>query len=42
MADNGYHRLSNKYAEEYMVQKVYNHERVITLDELPDRKSREN
>ncbi len=42
MADNGYHRLSNKYAEEYMVQKVYNHERVITLDELPDWKSREN
>ncbi len=42
MADNGYHRLSNKYTEEYMVQKVYNHERVITLDELPDWKNGEN
>ncbi|MDK2903020.1 MAG: mannan endo,4-beta-mannosidase [Clostridiales bacterium] len=28
--------LSEKYTEKYMFGKVYNHEKVITLDELPD------
>jgi len=27
---------SEQYTEEYMLQKIYNHENVITLDELPD------
>ena len=30
---------SEEYTEEAMVQKVYQHERVITLDELPDLKT---
>ena len=30
---------SEKYTEEYMLKKVYEHEHVITLDELPDLKS---
>ena len=42
VAQNGYNKLSGKYTEDYMVEKVYNHERVITLDELPDWKSGEN
>ncbi len=42
MAQNGYNKLSGKYTEDYMVEKVYNHERVITLDELPDWKNGEN
>lgn len=32
-------KLSEKYTEEYMVQKVYDHEHVITRDELPDIKN---
>ncbi len=31
--------LSEKYTEEYMVIKVYNHEHVITRDKLPDLKN---
>ena len=31
--------LSEKYTEEYMVKKVYAHDSVITLDELPDLKN---
>lgn len=31
--------LSEKYTEKDMVYKVYNHEKVITLDELPDLKT---
>lgn len=38
VVQNGFHVLSEEYTEEYMVNKVYNHERVITLDELPDLK----
>ena len=30
---------SEKYTEEYMLKKVYEHEHVITLDELPDLKN---
>lgn len=33
------HWYSEQYTEESMVQKVYNHEAVITLDELPDLKT---
>ena len=33
---NGLMILSEQYTEEYMVQKVYEHEHVITRDELPD------
>lgn len=32
---NGTYTLSEQYTEKYMVNKVYNHEKVITLDELP-------
>lgn len=39
VVQNGYHVLSEEYTEEYMVKKVYQHERVITLDELPDLKN---
>lgn len=31
--------LSEQYTEEYMVKKVYDHDAVITLDELPDLKT---
>lgn len=31
--------LSEKYTEKYMFERVYNHEKVITLDELPDLRS---
>ena len=31
--------LSEQYTEEYMIQKVYNHELVLTLDELPNLKT---
>jgi len=31
--------LSEKYTERYMFEKVYNHEKVLTLDELPDLRS---
>lgn len=33
--------LSETYTEKHMVQKVYNHEKVLTLDELPDLKTYE-
>lgn len=35
---NTFGGLSEKYTEAYMVEKVYNHEKVITLDELPNLK----
>lgn len=31
--------ISEKYTEEYMMKKVYDHEAVLTLDELPDLKN---
>ncbi len=36
---NNTYTLSEKYTEEDMVYKVYHHEKVITLDELPDLKT---
>jgi len=36
---NKTYTLSEKYTEKYMFEKVYNHEKVITLDELPDLKN---
>ena len=33
--------LSERYTEESMLQKVYGHEAVLTLDELPDFKTYE-
>lgn len=33
---NGLNELSEQYTQAFMVNKVYNHEKVITLDELPD------
>ncbi len=33
------YKLSEKYTEEYMLKKVYEHEHVITRDELPDIKN---
>jgi mannan endo-1,4-beta-mannosidase len=36
---NKTYTLSEKYTEKYMFGKVYNHEKVITLDELPDLKN---
>lgn len=36
---NTFGALSEKYTEEYMVKHVYNHEKVITLDELPNLKT---
>ncbi len=33
------HTYSDKYTEEYMLKKVYEHEHVITRDELPDLKN---
>ncbi len=41
VVQGGYNILSEEYTEEYMVEKVYTHERVITLDELPDLKTYE-
>ncbi|AGC68130.1 mannan endo-1,4-beta-mannosidase ManA [Thermoclostridium stercorarium subsp. stercorarium DSM 8532] len=38
MVLNKTYTLSEKYNEKYMINKVYNHEKVITLDELPDLK----
>ena len=32
-------RLSEQYTEEYMMKKAYDHETVITLDEMPDLKT---
>jgi hypothetical protein len=32
-------KLSEQYTEEYMLKKAYNHEAVITLDEMPDLKT---
>ncbi len=36
MIRSGMPLLSEEYTEEAMVKKVYDDERVITLDELPD------
>ena len=36
---NNTYTLSEKYTEKDMVNKVYNHDKVITLDELPDLKT---
>ncbi|NLM10907.1 MAG: beta-mannosidase [Clostridiaceae bacterium] len=36
---NKTYTLSEKYNEKHMVNKVYNHDKVITLDELPDLKT---
>ncbi|MEG6614590.1 glycosyl hydrolase [Pseudoclostridium thermosuccinogenes] len=36
---NKSYTLSEKYNEKHMVNKVYNHDKVITLDELPDLKA---
>ena len=36
---SGLLRYSEKYTEEEMLKKIYNHELVITLDELPDLKA---
>jgi mannan endo-1,4-beta-mannosidase len=32
-------KLSEQYTEEYMMKKAYEHEAVITLDEMPDLKA---
>lgn len=32
-------KLSEQYTEEYMLKKAYNHEAVLTLDEMPDLKT---
>ena len=32
-------QLSEQYTEEYMMKKAYDHEAVITLDEMPDLKT---
>lgn len=39
IVDPKLNRLSEQYTEESMVKKVYDHEAVITLDELPDLKN---
>lgn len=38
-ANSTVYKLSEKYTEEYMLKKVYEHEHVITRDELPDLKN---
>ncbi len=35
---NPFGALSEKYTEEYMIKKVYGHDKVLTLNELPDLK----
>ncbi|MCH5274602.1 MAG: beta-mannosidase [Lachnospiraceae bacterium] len=34
--DSAFNTLSEQYTEEFMIKQVYEHEAVITLDELPD------
>lgn len=39
LIDSNMNAYSEKYTEEYMLKKVYEHQNVLTLDELPDLKN---